>query len=120
MPETNFLPNPNYSGYYGPSGNCIHGNCYGSGAPSDGFGNNGFTYIDVDSGDFYVKFGDTWTIQTGGGGSGTDRVFDGSFGNPNGNVTATGAAIYTDDDGSFWRHDSAGTNNTNWVVIIAA
>lgn len=116
----NFLPNENWSGYYGPAGNCIHGNCYGNGAPSDSFGSNGNTFIDVDSGDFYIKYGDTWVIQTGGGGSGTDRVFRGSFGDPNGDVTATGAAVYYDTDGSQWVHQSAGTNNTNWFAVIAA
>lgn len=58
--------------------------------------------------------------NSGGGGGGVDRVFFGSFGDPNGNQSANGAAIYYDTDGSVWAHYSGGNNNTNWSEIVSA
>lgn len=55
----------------------------------------------------------------GSGGTGTQRVFYGSYGDPNGDQTATGPALYYDDDGGVWGHYSVGTNNTNWSAIVA-
>lgn len=67
----------------------------------------------------YAKLGILCDILNGGGSGGTQRVFFGSFGDPNGNVTADGAALYYDTDGSLWGHYSAGNNNTNWNAIVA-
>ena len=58
--------------------------------------------------------------QSGGGGTDVQRVFFGSFGDPNGNQTANGDAVYYDTNGSFWAHYSAGNNNTNWSQLISA
>lgn len=41
----------------------------GVGAPGPALGNNGNIYIDQSTGDIYTKTGDTWVIQSGGGGA---------------------------------------------------
>ena len=58
--------------------------------------------------------------QSGGAGGDVQRVFFGSFGDPNGNQTANGDAVYYDTNGSFWAHYSAGNNNTNWFALLEA
>lgn len=116
--QVNFLPNPNYSGYYGPAGNCIHGNCYGHGAPSDSFGSEGSTYIDLDGGDFYVKYGDTWVIQGAGGGGAGLTYSQGAALDPNGSVSGATGDVYHSrvslgGDGSTWWKTTA-SGNTGW------
>jgi hypothetical protein len=50
---------------YPPSGRCCRS---GDGPPDDADGNNGQTYIDLLTGDLYVKANGVWTL-TGAGGS---------------------------------------------------
>lgn len=42
------------------------GTLTGSGAPSDSDGENGNVYVDIDTGDLYVKTGDTWVLKATG------------------------------------------------------
>jgi hypothetical protein len=85
----------------------------------------GQTYVDVDTGDFYVKqsggIGSTgWTLVTGGGGGGGHVFLYHGTGDPNGVVTASVPASYYTDAGDWWNKTGAGSTNTGWVQIIAA
>lgn len=57
-------------------------------------------------------------VQIGGGGTGNIFAYDG---NPNGNVTATGAGIVIGEgtsEGKLWVKVTAGTTNTDWVLFV--
>lgn len=90
------------------------GGLNGSGPPDNGLGNNGDTYVDVDTGDLYVKYGDVWNIVQGApGGSGESGV-----GSPEGVVSAPPGTTYLDtSSNSFWVKAS-GVGNTGWVAIV--
>src|SRR6185369_5468382 len=89
----------------------------GTGAPAATRGKNGDFYVDLSTGDYYVRSGDAWVLSTGGGSPEVHR-YDG---NPNGNVTATGPAVVIGTGaslGSLWTKDTAGTSNNEWTQII--
>lgn len=87
----------------------------GSGVPPDTLGINGDVYIDLDSGDIYRKYGDTWTLFAGGAGATevTKGVVD-----PEGAVTKTAPHIYVNTaNQTFWVKES-GSGNTGWRQYI--
>lgn len=95
---------------------------YGTGNPNGVVtAGQGTTYVDISTGDFYVKqVGSNdqgWTLVTGGGGGGTVEVYFGS-GDPNGTVTANRPAAFYTANGDWWIKTSAGTTNTGWVQLI--
>lgn len=77
------------TGATGSAGSTI---LWGSGAPSNGAGNNGDEYIDLDVGDLYTKSGGVWSLGI-------------SLIGPAGPTGADGA------DGSVWRDGSGAPNN---------
>lgn len=118
--QVSFLPNPNWNGYYGPAGNCIHGNCYGHGVPSNNFGNEGSTYIDLDSGDFYAFYNGAWAIASGGGGGGAGLTYyQGAGLDPNGVQSGSVGDVYHSrvslgGDGSTWWKVSGTSSTSVW------
>lgn len=114
--ETNFLPNP-FGTVDLPSRQCLWGNCSGHGAPSDGDGRDGFTYVDLDDGTFYVKESGVWVAQTAGTGAGL-TYHSGAALDPNGVIVGSPGDVYFSKpsgggDGSVWWKTS-GAGNTGW------
>lgn len=79
----------------------------GSGAPSNGDGNNGDTYLDVDSGDIYLKTAGVWAITANLMGS---RTLYNDFTNPANTITGAYETIGTYTIG-------AGTLSTNGDML---
>lgn len=90
------------------------GGSSGIGAPDNADGNNGDTYTDLSSGDFYIKYNDVWNIFQGApGGSGESGV-----GSPEGVVSAASGTTYLDTaSNNFWVK-ATGVGNTGWVAIV--
>lgn len=84
----------------------------GVGPPSADLGNNGDTYVDNTNGDFYVRYGDNWTIVQSGG-SGLSGV-----GSPEGVETASPGTTYVDTSNhQLWLKES-GSGNTGWTLYV--
>lgn len=97
---------------------------HGSGSPEGVISAcDGDTYVDDDTGDFYVKTGGCnstgWVLVTGGSGGHVSSYF-GTDADPNGIVTATRPASYYDGAGNWWNKVNTGSNNTGWQQMIAA
>lgn len=86
---------------------------YGTGAPSNSFGNNGDIYVNVTTGGVYSKSGDIWIVTTGGGSGVVNKVGHGS---PVGAVTPDAAGqFYTDLDApALWQ--STGLTTSDWTI----
>lgn len=88
---------------------------YGTGAPSNTFGNVGDGYVNTANGDFYSRRTIGWELQSGGGGGGSiEQVIAFTAADPNvASLTPddpTKGAIYTQDGADLtvlWRWDVA-------------
>jgi hypothetical protein len=90
----------------------------GTGAPASTLGSNGFLYVNLSTGDLYVKTNGAWTLFSGGGGGGGGLSGTGS---PVGVVTPTAAGVsYVDltDVNAIHVWFSTGILNTSWNQII--
>jgi hypothetical protein len=92
------------------SGRCCSS---GIGAPDDADGENGMYYVDLSTGDLYIKTNNVWTIYSGGGAS-----------NLNGNGSPVGVVTpdainqwYRDDltDNYWW---ATGATNADWTPVV--
>lgn len=118
MAQVNYVPNPATADPSPGGMKCVGGSCAGYGPPSDTSGFNGYTYVDLSSGDLYVKYGDIWVIQAAGTGAGL-TYHQGAFLDPNGNVTGSIGDVYhsrvaSGGDGSTWWKVSGTNSNTVW------
>lgn len=95
----------------GPALSAISGEwTSGSGVPGAGVGNNGDGYLDILTGDVYVRYGDAWTIVQGAaGGSGEAGV-----GSPEGVVTAPPGTSYVDTATGEFYFKLSGSGNVGW------
>lgn len=88
----------------------------GAGVPGNGIGNNGDGYLNITTGDVYVKHGDVWTIIQGGGGT---EVTHGSGPPVAAPANPASAAIYYDDDSGSASYGVVWTWNVNtqqWIT----
>lgn len=87
----------------------------GSGPPESTLGNNGDLYVDILTGDVYVKVLGSWTLHTGSGGGGAiaPGVVD-----PEGVVTGTPGQTYWNTANTTLWIKSSGTGNTGWTQLI--
>lgn len=88
----------------------------GTGAPASTLGQNGFGYVDLSTGNFYIKSNGTWTLFSGTGGGGLSGT-----GSPVGVVTPTAAGVsYVDltDVNAIHVWFSTGVTNASWNQII--
>lgn len=87
----------------------------GTGAPDDANGNNGDTYVDLSSGEFYIKTAGSWTISTGGGG-GVAEVSSGVV-DPEGVVAKATPHFYVNTDTQQLWFKQTGSGTTGWVPL---
>lgn len=86
---------------------------FGTGAPPSTLGNNGDYYTNLTTGDVYIRYGDTWNINTGGGGGTANATGHGS---PTGVRTpAAVGQFYTDLDAPAL-YQATGLTNTSWSI----
>jgi len=120
MPETNFSPQIFWSGFTFPTTGCISGNCFGSGAPSNADGFDGYTYIDESSDDFYVKVNGAWVMRQAAAGTGAGlTMYQGAALDPNGSISGSVGDMYHSKttlggDGSTWVKISGTSSTTVW------
>jgi len=94
----------------------------------------GQSYIDLDSGNLWIKVSGTQTLgwlligpsggvpaNPGTGGGGTSMQVFQAASDPNGNITATGPGLAIGDGtqlGKLWAKSTAGTSNMDWFLLI--
>ena len=90
------------------------GTLSGSGAPDVSLGSDGDVYVDLDTGDLYIKTGGSWTLFSGApGGSGLSGTVD-----PEGAVTASAGTTYANrTTHTLWLKET-GAGNTGWAQYI--
>lgn len=86
-------------------------------APASTVGRNGDLAVNINTGDIYEKYSDTWTLFTGGGG-GSGTAYLTGVGSPVGAETATFVGeLYTRQD-VFELWQSTGLTNADWIQIV--
>jgi hypothetical protein len=90
----------------------------GVGPPNNADGNNGDTYVDLQTGTFYTKSGDVWAVVTGApgpaGASGLTGIVDPNLGG--GVVAVVGTSYVNTANYSLWYKTGAG--NTQWTAFV--
>lgn len=89
------------------------GGLHGTGVPDAGTGNNGQTYVDDDTGNFYVKSNGGWVLVTGVGSLADAQVFR-STSAPAGSPGVNVAIHYQTTTGKVWIW-----NGSSWDLIIS-
>lgn len=112
MAEINYTPDPGGTVVSVDGGRM--GNLHGSGLPDNSLGRNGYTYVDDDTNDFYVKTGGAWVLVTGSGTLADAQVFR-STADPAGSPGVNVAIHFRTDTEEVWFWNGAA-----WKKIISA